>query len=481
MNLSLKKGLISGFYWSLIGQVGYMLIALISNVILVRLLSTKEFGQVGIIMFFILLAKVLTESGFSGALVRKKNATHKDFTTVFIFNLIVSLLLFLFFVFISDYVADFYRDPALKNILIVSSFVLIINAFQITHNAKLVKNLEFKKKSIYSFISILIASIVAVILAFNGAGVWSIVAMQLLTAFILTLLLWVYEGSVGKIIFSKTSFKELFKFGIYTTLASVLNTIFENVYQLVLGKYFSINQTGLFYQAKKIQEIPVGIIKSTTLGVVFSSLSKVQEDLNSFNSLYKKIITVFTALVGFICVFVFFYAENIILLLYGEKWIGAIFFIQVLIIASFFYMQEMFNRIIFKVFNQTSKILFLEIINKTIQLISIIVGVIFRDLEILMYGFLFTSIFSYFINYYYTSKVLGYFSWQEIILVLKTLLIGVFTVVLFFLITKWFHINDYVTFFFLPIIILVYFGGLKIFKVTNIILEIRTVLNLLKK
>jgi teichuronic acid exporter len=341
MNLSLKKGLISGFYWSLIGQVGYMLIALISNVILVRLLSTKEFGQVGIIMFFILLAKVLTESGFSGALVRKKNATHKDFTTVFIFNLIVSLLLFLFFVFISDYVADFYRDPALKNILIVSSFVLIINAFQITHNAKLVKNLEFKKKSIYSFISILIASIVAVILAFNGAGVWSIVAMQLLTAFILTLLLWVYEGSVGKIIFSKTSFKELFKFGIYTTLASVLNTIFENVYQLVLGKYFSINQTGLFYQAKKIQEIPVGIIKSTTLGVVFSSLSKVQEDLNSFNSLYKKIITVFTALVGFICVFVFFYAENIILLLYGEKWIGAIFFIQVLIIASFFYMQEM--------------------------------------------------------------------------------------------------------------------------------------------
>ncbi len=481
MEESLKKGFLSGFLWSFVGQSGYLLIALISNIILARLLSPFEFGQVGIVMFFIIIAKVLTESGLSGALIRKNDATQEDYSTVFIFNLVVSIFLFLIVVLTADFIAEFYEDSELKLILIITSSILIINAFQITHNAKLVQELKFKKKSIYSFVSILIASVVGIIMALKGYGVWSIVSVQILSSLLLTIMLWVFEGSIGKMLFSKSSFKKLYKFGVNTTLASLINTAFDNIYQLILGKFFSINQTGLFYQAKKLQEVPVGIIKSTTLGVVFSTLSKVQDNRQQFNSLYKKVITVFTVAVGFICMIIYFYAENIILLLYGEQWLGAVFFMQLLIISSFFYMQEMFNRIIFKVFDQTAKILILEIIKKAIQLITIIIGVATLSIEILMYGFVFTAIISYFINFYYSRKVLGYFDWQEIFLSIKVIFISAFTVAAAMFMSTSLSLQEYFTFWLLPLLFILYFLLAKLVGVANIVTEARVVLKLLKK
>ena len=481
MNHDLKKGLVSGFLWSFVGQTGYLVIALITNIILARLLSPFEFGQVGIVMFFIIIAKVLTESGLSGALIRKNDATKEDYSTVFIFNLVISLILFLVIFFSAGFIADFYNDNQLRLILIITSSILIINAFQITHNAKLVQDLKFKKKSIYSFVSILVASVVGIIMALQGYGVWSIVSVQILSAVLLTLILWIFEGPVGKLVFSKSSFKNLYKFGVNTTLASLINTAFENIYQLILGKYFSINQTGLFYQAKKLQESPVGLIQSTTSGVFFSTLSKVQDNLEQFNNLYKKVITVFTVAVGFICMLIFFYAENIVLLLYGEQWLGAVFYIQLLIIASFFYMQEMFNRIIFKVFDQTAKILYLEIIKKAIQSITIIIGVFTLSIEILMYGFVLTAIVSYFINFYYSRKVLGQFDWNEILMAIKVVFVGVIVVLISLLFLKNYSITGYRTFWALPIIIIFYFLLTKLVGVANVITETREVYKLLNK
>ena len=481
MNPDLKKGLVTGFLWSFIGQSGYLFIALITNIILARLLSPYEFGQVGIVMFFIVIAKVLTESGLSGALIRKNDATQTDYSTVFIFNLVISLFLFLIVILSASFIADFYNDSELRLILIVASSVLIINAFQITHNAKLVQDLKFKKKSIYSFVSILIASLVGITMALNGFGVWSIISVQILSSLLLTILLWLFEGSIGKFVFSITSFKSLYKFGVNTTLASLINTAFENIYQLILGKYFSINQTGLFYQAKKLQEIPVGVIKSTTLGVVFSTLAKVQDNREQFNRLYKRIITVFTVAVGFICMMIYFYAENIILLLYGEQWLEAVFFMQLLIMASFFYMQEMFNRIIFKVFDQTAKILYLEIIKKTIQLITIIVGVITLSIEILIYGFVLTALISYFINFYYSRKVLGHFDWQEILITLKVAFISIFSIVIGLLILNNFDVKGYNTFWVIPVLVILYFILIRFAGVANVIGEYREVIQLLKR
>ena len=263
-------------------------------------------------------------------------------------------------------------------------------------------------------------------------------------------------------------------------MASILNTAFDNIYQLILGKYFSVNLTGLFYQGKKLQEIPVGVIKSTTLGVVFASLSKVQHDITEFGNLYKRIITLFTIVVGLICLLVYYYAENIILLLYGKEWIEAVFFVQILIISSFFYLQEIFNRVIFKVFDKTEKILYLEVLKKCIQAATIIIGVIFMDIELLLYGFLFTSVVSYLINYYVSRKVYNSFSWHEVVLIAKVVFLAVLTMLLAHTIQNLIRLEGYLSFTLIPIILVIYFLGVKFLKITNIIKELFTIKRLLK-
>jgi len=480
MEDSFKTSIVKNFFWSFLGQSSYLIIGLIANIILARLLSPFEFGQVGIIMFFIIIAKVLTESGLSGALIRKKETSETDYSTIFIFNLVVSTVLMCILLALSGVIADFYNDPELKLILIASSSVLFINAFQITQNAKLIKDLKFKKKAKYEVIAIFFASIIGVVLAFNNAGVWAIVVMQIATAFFLSVLLWVFEGPLKTLVFNKKSFKSMYKFGVNTTLASLLNTVFDNVYQLILGRYFTITQTGFFYQGKKLQEIPVGIIKSTTLGVVFSTLSKEQENTEQFNLLYNKIVSLFTVIIGLICLLVFFYAENVILLLYGEKWIGALFYVQILIIASFFYLQEIFNRIIFKVFDKTEKILFLEIIKKVIQSITIIIGVVLRDIEVLLYGFLLISIISYLINYYVSRNIMCKNSWKEIILVFKVFSICCFLGYFVNVMKVFMTLEKYEDIYLLPLILVFYLFILHFFKVLNVRGVIQVILKTIK-
>lgn len=476
-----KKSIISGFFWSFLGQSGYLIIGLIANIILTRLLSPVEFGQVGIIMFFIIIAKVLTESGLAGALIRKNDATADDFSTIFIFNLVISIFLMLILISLSGSIAEFYNDPKLENILIASSFIIIINAFHITQNAKLVKELKFKKKAKYELIAIIFAAITGISLALNNAGVWALVVMQLTTALILTILLWTFEGPLKSYIFKWESFKEFYKFGVNTSLSLLLITAFDNIYQLILGRFFSIIQTGLYYQGKKLQEIPMGVMTSLTYGVVYSSLVKVKDDDCQFNNLYKRITTVFTVIVAMICLLIFFYVKNIILLLYGEKWIGAAFYAQILIVSSFFYMQEVFNLNIFRVFNKTEKILHLEIVKKTIQCISIIIGVITKSIDILLYGMLIVSFLSFLLNYYYSKKIQNNFSWTEFFIILKVALVAVLTLIFGYMLMDWISLKGYYSFVLIPYFIIAFLLLLYIFKIFNVQKELRIIYNLIKK
>jgi teichuronic acid exporter len=431
--LNLKQTLVVGTFWTLVGQFGYLAITLIANIVLARILSPSEYGQLGIVLFFIVIASVLSESGLGGALVRNNNATDVDYSTIFIFNLVISVFLCLLLISCSGYIADFYEDQSLKKLLIASSFVLVINAFQFVQSAKLVKQMRFKQKAIYEFIAILIAATIGIILALKNFGVWSLVVMQLLTSLILTLLLWFFEGGHGAFIFNKKSFKFHYRFGLNTTLASIINAVFDNAYQIILGKYFAIAQTGLYYQAKKLQDIPTGVINQLTQGLLFSVLSKLQDDEVRFKQTYQGIIRLFTIIVGFICLILFVFAKELILLLLGDQWVEATFFLQSLSIVGFFYMQEMFNRILFKVYNDTSYILYLEFMKKGIQLISIFIGLYANNIKVLMYGFIISSVLSYFINYYFVQKKYSFLGNNILFIVIKVFFIIFFIVFISFI------------------------------------------------
>lgn len=402
---SISKNFIVNFLWQVSGQFGYLIISLIGNIVLARLLEVYEFGIIGILLFFVSLFKVFSESGLSGALIRKGQPTDVEYSTIFIFNLIVSLCCYILLFFAAPFIADFYENEKLVLYLRIIGIVLIINGFQFTQYTRLIVQLQYKRISLYAIIAVAFATIFGIILAVLDYGVWSLIAMQILNVLFLTIIYWYKEGGYQKMVFSRDSFLSMYKFGMYTTLSSILNTAFENSYQLILGKYFSITTTGFYYQGKKLQEIPIGIIKSATTGVVFSTLSKARENQEEFSKIYTSIVVAFTVLVGCICLNLYLFSKEVVLILYGEKWIEATFFIKLLSIASFFFMQEMFNRNIFKVFDKTERVFILEIIKKSIQAISIVIGVISLDIKILMYGFVVTNALSFFINYWESRKI----------------------------------------------------------------------------
>lgn len=465
MPKSFKKELISGTFWSLIGQFGYLGVTLVANIVLARILSPGEFGQLGIILFFIVISKVLTESGLGGALIRNKNATDIDFSTVFVFNLIVSIILFFVLIIFSGFIAKFYDDPEIKILLRVSSFILIINAFQLVQGVKLVKSMRFKQKAFYEFIAVLVSASVGIFLAFKGFGVWSLVSMQILTALIITILFWVFEGRNGPFLFSVSSFKSHYKFGMNTTFASLINSFFDNIYQAILGKYFSLGQTGLYYQAKKLQEIPVSVINRLIQNVFFSGLAKIQDDHAKFKITFERVTRLFTILVGAICLTLFVFSKELIILILGKQWGDASFFLKILSLVGFFYIQEMFNRILFKIFDDTKYILNLELVKKIIQSLSILIGLMYNSIEVLMFGFLITSILSYLINFYFTKQKYSFLSNIELFTVLKVFLIFILAITANYFI----DFGDYEFQFLFKLIstAFIFIGGLVVFNLID--------------
>jgi len=477
----LKKSIIKGTVWSVFGHMASLLIILVTNIWLARLLTPKEFGQAGVIMFFITLANVFTESGLGGALVRKKNATKADYSTVFVTNLIFSVFCFVIIFLSAEFVAEYYNDVSLKNLLVVAGVMIFINAFQLTQNARLISEMKFKQKAIYRFIAVVFSSIIGIYFAYQGIGVWAIILIQLLTAFINTLLLWVFEGFYLKLCFSKSSFKELYAFGMNTTLSSLLNTGFDNVYQLVFAKHFSLLQTGYYYQAKKLQDIPGGIIIMITQSVIFSSLANLQDNKQAFAKVYNKITLYSLVMLGFISTFIYVYAEPIVLLLYGKNWVGAIFYMQLLTIASFFYLQEQISRVIFKVFDQTRQILYLEYLKKSIQALSIGIGMYYLDIKILVIGFVVTNIIGYFINYYFSRRIISLVTYDEIFTLLKVVTLSVLSVFLVMQLSVSLQLDQYMVFLTIPILFLFYFIGLYAFNVMNISKELKVLFNYTNK
>jgi teichuronic acid exporter len=477
---SLKKDVLLGTIWSTAGQMLTMLIVLITNVILARMLSPQDFGRIAVIMFFIVISSVVTEGGLGGALVRKMHPEREDYSTVFVFNMLVSSvcygLLFLF----SKHIAMYYNDPSIEKLLDVSGVVLILNAFQVTQNAKMMREMRFKEKNLYRFVAVCLASMIGLICAFGGAGIWSLVIIQVLTALFLTAIIWVREEFFFDLRFKVDSFKSLYAFGVNTTLASLLDTGFDNVYQIILARYFSIAQVGMYYQAKKLQDVPGGIITIVTQSVLFSSLTKFQDNKLKFKSVYNDIVVFYTIGLSIIACLLYIYAENIILLLYGNKWIGSVFYMKLLSIASFFYFQEIFNRLIFKVFNKTRQILILEVVKKVIHTITILVGVLYLNVMILILGLILTNALSYLINYYCSRKILGDINGFELYALLKISILSVLSVMLFNSLIHIVGARGYYTFLFLPVYMFIYLLLLRFSGIINLLEKVKMIRQTLK-
>ena len=244
--MSLKQKAVSGLLWSFIDSSARLGIQFIIGIILARLLSPKEFGLVGMLTIFIAVSQSFIDSGFSQALIRKKDPSQEDYSTVFYFNMATAIICFFILFFCSGLISRFFKEPQLKPLVQVLGLSLVINAFAIIQQTILTRRIDFKLQTKISVISSILSGIVAVWMAFAGYGVWSLVIKTLTMYAITSILLWSWNRWRPVLVFSIHSFKELFSFGSNLLISGLIDTIFRNVYYLVIGKSFSAQELGYY-------------------------------------------------------------------------------------------------------------------------------------------------------------------------------------------------------------------------------------------
>ncbi|MFH0736065.1 MAG: lipopolysaccharide biosynthesis protein [bacterium] len=405
--MSLKQKTINGLFWSFIDSTANQGIQFIFGIILARLLSPREFGLIGMLTVFIAISQSFIDSGFGNALIRKQNCTNSDYSTVFYFNLFISFVVYLILFFCADFISVFFQEPELALLLRVLSIGLIFNAIGIIQSTILTKNIDFKKQTRISIISSLLSGTVSIIMALNGFGVWSLVALTLCRFGFNSLFLWVWATWKPSLIFSKTSFTEMFSFGSKLLVSGLINTVFENVYYLIIGKYFSSVQLGYYTRADQFKMLPSIGITGVISRVSYPVLSSVQNDILLLNAGYKKLIKTtmfitFLLMIGMAAV-----AKPMIIVLIGEKWIVAAEYLQLLCFVGMFYPLHALNLNMLQVQGRSDLFLKLEIIKKILAVPTILIGVFF-GIKPMIIAMIINTIIAYYLNSYWSGKFINY-------------------------------------------------------------------------
>ncbi len=251
----LKQKAIKGIVWDFFGKGGTQVIQFIIGILIARVLLPEDYGLIGMLMIFLAISQTFINAGFSSALVQKgKSVTQKDYSTIFYFNLIVGLILYSVLFYFAPHIANFYNEPRLILLTRVIGINLIIMSLGMIQNTIYIKKINFKTTAKITLIAILFSSLLGFYMAIKGYGVWSLAAMILSENLLRTILLWYYSSWKPSLVFSMKSFKDLFLFGSNLLVAGLFNRLGNNIYSMVIGKYYSTIDVGYFSQAKKIQE-----------------------------------------------------------------------------------------------------------------------------------------------------------------------------------------------------------------------------------
>jgi O-antigen/teichoic acid export membrane protein len=423
--MTLKQITITGLLWSFIDSFASLGISFIVGIFLARILSPKEFGLIGMLAIFIAISQSFIDSGFSQALIRKQNCTQEDYSTVFYFNIVVGALFYVLLFLFSKSIGIFFHEPILKELLRVLGLGLIVNSFTIIQSALLSKRIDFKLQAKISVTSSVVSGIISIYMALTGWGVWSLVALTLVRNTINSFLLWFLSKWYPLWCFSLKSFKELFSFGSRLLLSGLLETLYKNVYYLVIGKYFTAAELGYYTRADQFQALPSVNLQRIIGRVSYPVLLTIQDDIPRLREAYKKIIrsTMFIAFVLMLGMAAI--ARPMILTLIGEKWEPSIIYLQMLCLIGMLYPLHALNLNMLNVQGRSDLFLRLEIIKKIIAIPTIVIGIFFGIKSMIM-GIFVMSLFAYYLNSYYSGKLIGYPIIEQIKDILPSFIISFF-------------------------------------------------------
>lgn len=459
---NLKQKAAAGMVWTALQKYSTMFIQFISGIILARLLTPYDYGCIGMLSIFMVLAEAFIDGGFGSALIQKKQPTQEDYSTIFWWNLGMALLMYAILFVCAPSISRFYDIPLLCDVLRVQGLVLFIYAFNVVQRNQLKKKLNFKVLSIVTITTSIISLGVTIFMAYKGFGVWALVAQNLITAAIPAIVFWFIIKWRPIWTFSKQSFKELFSFGFYMFLTHLINNISNKIQGLLIGKVYSPATMGYYSKAVSTEHLASSSISSIMTQVTYPLYAQAQSDLEQLGNMIRRL-TMTIAYITFPLLFILLLtAKPIFLLLYSDRWLASVPYFQVLCFAGMGACLMSVNTQPIAAIGKSKLMFSWTLIKRAIGISAIVGGLFLFGMKGLLGGVIFNCWFSYFVNIGLVSKYIGYKWIRQIKDILPVALVSMVAAIVSYVVVGLFHFSVYLDGILKALIVLLLYCGWSI-------------------
>lgn len=432
MPQSVRSQLLHGVAWNFIEKVLMRGASFIIGIILARLLSPSDFGLIGMLAIFVAISNVFIEGGLAKALIQRKDCQDIDFSTAFVANVGMSLMIYVVLFLTAPLIADFYDEPILTDITRILSLNFVLGSFNIVQRAKLMANVDFKSLAQINVISTIVSGIVGIAMAYYGWGVWSLVGQTLCSTIVLLLLFPFYSKWRPSIKFSPNSFRQLFGFGSKLMATGVYSVILNNISTICIGRFYKSNQLGFYTRASQFPEIISSTMFDVLGNVTFPVLSHLQDDREKLVSVYRKSLFITAMLIFPLMILCALLSRPMVIILLTEKWLPCVVLMQWLFLARMFTPLSAINMNILNAIGRSD--LFMKLDFSKAPLILIVLAITIPiSVEAITIGSFCISFICFFINAYLPGRLFGYGAinmirdWRDIFLSLGAMVLAVLT------------------------------------------------------
>ncbi len=408
-----KSELLRGVIWNGLEKILMKGSSFVIGIILARLLSPSDYGLMGMLTIFVMLSNVIIEGGFAKALIQKKDCSNIDYSTAFFSNVGISIVIYIVLYFIAPYVATFYEEPQLVSLLRILAINFVLGALNIVQRAKIMAAVDFKSLAQINVLSTILGGVVGILMAYNGWGVWSLVGQTIGMSVVMIILFPLYSKWTPTLTFNKESFSKLFGFGSKLMLTGFASVIVNNIATICIGKYYKSSQLGYYTRASQFSEMIAWTISDVLGSVTFPVLSKLQDDTQQLVNVYRRSLF-YTALIVFpIMILCALLAKPLVVMLLTEKWMPAVFLLQILCLARMFSPLSAINLNLLNAIGRSD--LFMKVDFSKFPLILVTLAItIPLGVDAIVIGSLVNTFICFFVNAYYPGKLYGYGALEQI-------------------------------------------------------------------
>lgn len=431
---NLKDKTVKGGVWSAIDYIARYGISFIVGIVLARLLTPDDYGLIGIITIFITLFNYIVDGGLGAALIRKIDTDDDDYSTLFIANLVISFFLAFLLVLIAPLVAVFFAREQLTLMTQVMSVIIILDSLSIVQKVRLTKKIDFKTQTKVSVSAALISGTIGVSMAYFGFEVWALVGQQISSSLFNTIFLWIYNKWVPRLVFRFERFKEMWQFGWKLLVSSIMGSLWDNLYSVIIAKNYSTVTLGFYSRANQFASLCPSTINSVVQRVSYPVLCNFQTDYVQLKQAYSRVIRVsmlpsFVLALGLAAC-----TESFIEVLIGEQWLPCVPYLQILCFSLMLYPLHALNINVLQVVGRSDLTLILRIVKTALATIPLLIGIFF-NIYYMLWGSVAVGFLSYLVNAYFPSKLISYTMKEQLLDILPSFLISLIMASLVYSIT----------------------------------------------